>query len=124
MTGPARNPDVRLVFSGPAGGIAVSTAGWAVSIVRRLDGTGNGLAAGYAGVLAAAEAFKAVLTGLGVLPARARPWRGAVSLWDYTMSTETGPLLPGVHLAEHAWVGAGGVASATASPRCTTAAPC
>lgn len=116
MTGPARNPDVRLVFSGPAEGIAVSTAGWAVSIVRRLDGTGNGLAAAYAGVLA----------GLGVLPARARPWRGAASLWDYTMSTETGALLPRVHQAEHAWVGAGGVASPRPgrSPRCTTAAPC
>jgi hypothetical protein len=84
MTGPARNPGVRLVFSGPAEGIAVSTAGWAVSIGRRLDGTGNGLAAAY----------------VGVPPARARPWRGAVSLWDYTMRTEsqapaprTGPLL-------------------------------
>jgi hypothetical protein len=114
MTGPARDCDVRLVFSGPAEGIAVTTAGWAVSIGHRLDGTGNGLAAAYAGVLAAAEAFKAVLAGLGVLPARTRPWRGATSLWDYTMSADPGPLLPGVHLAEHAWVGAGGVASATA----------
>lgn len=113
-TRPAGNCDLRLVFSGPAEGIAVATAGWAVSIGCRLDGTGNALAAAYAGVLAAAEAFKAVLASLGVLPARARPWRGVVSLWDNSLSADPGPALSAVHLPEHAWVGAGGVASATA----------
>lgn len=103
--------DLRLVFNGPADGIPVSSAGWAVAIGHRLDGTGNGLAAAYAGVLAAAEAFKIII---GNAPRHVRPWRGVASLWDNSMTSVIGPPLRDLDLGEHAWVGAGGVASATA----------
>jgi hypothetical protein len=103
--------DLRLVFNGPADGIQVTSAGWALAIGYRLDGVGNGLAAAYAGVLAAAEAFKIII---GVVPRRVRPWRGVVSLWDGSMTPVIGPPVPELDLGEHAWVGAGGVASATA----------
>jgi hypothetical protein len=112
--GPAARCDLRLVFAGQADGLPVSTAGWAVAIGQRLDGTGNGLAAAYAAVLAATEAFKTVLACLGVLPERARPWRGVVSLWDYSTRATTGPDLNHADVGEHTWIGAGGVASATA----------
>ena len=110
-TTPAGRSDLRLVFNGPADGIPVDSAGWAVAIGHRLDGTGNGLAAAYAGVLAAAEAFKIII---GAAPRRVRPWRGVASLWDNSMTPLIGPPVPELDLGEHAWVGAGGVASATA----------
>jgi hypothetical protein len=103
--------DLRLVFNGPADGIPVNSAGWALAIGHRLDGTGNGLAAAYAGVLAAAEAFKIII---GAVPLRVRPWRGVASLWDNSMTPVIGPPIPQLDLGGHAWVGAGGVASATA----------
>ncbi len=108
---PAGRCDLRLVFNGPADGIPVDTAGWAVAIGHRLDGTGNGLAAAYAGALAAAEALKVII---GPLPRRVTPWRGVASLWDNSMTAGTGPPIPDLHLGGHAWIGAGGVASATA----------
>lgn len=112
---PAERCDLRLVFSGNCDGLAVSTHGWAIALGERLPGTGNALAAAYAGALAAAEALK-VLLGLlgGADGTRVQPWRGAVSLWDYTMSPAAGPLLEAVDLGTAAWVGAGGVASAAA----------
>lgn len=113
-TGPAGDSDLRLVFSGSAPGVKVATAGWTVSIGQPVDGTGNGLAAAYAGVLAAAEAFKTLLASAGALPARSRPWRGAISLWDFSATASAGPPLQEIHVPDHAWVGAGGVASATA----------
>jgi hypothetical protein len=113
-SGRADRYDLRLVFAGQADGLPVSAAGWAVAVGHRLDGTGNALAAAYAGVLAATEAFKTVLAHLGVMPERARPWRGVVSLWDYSMSAAAGPDLTRADIGEHAWIGAGGVASAAA----------
>ena len=110
-TTPVGRCDLRLVFNGPADGISVNSAGWAVAIGHHLDGTGNGLAAAYAGVLAAAEAFKTII---GTVPRRVRPWRGVASLWDNSMTPLIGPPIPQLDLGEHAWVGAGGVASATA----------
>jgi hypothetical protein len=110
-TTPAGRCDLRLVFNGPADGIPVNSAGWAVAIGHRLDGTGNGLAAAYAGVLAAVEAFKIII---GAVPRCVRPWRGVASLWDNSMTPLIGPAVPQLDLGEHAWVGAGGVASATA----------
>lgn len=110
-TTPAGRCDLRLVFNGPADGIPVNSTGWAVAIGHRLDGTGNGLAAAYAGVLAAAEAFKIII---GTVPRRVRPWRGVVSLWDNSMTSLAGPPVPQLDLGEHAWIGAGGVASAAA----------
>jgi hypothetical protein len=86
-TTPAGPCGLRLIFNGPADGMPVNSAGWAVAIGHRLDGTGNALAAAYAGVLAAAEAFKTPVIG---------------------------PPVAQLDLGEHAWVGAGGVASATA----------
>jgi hypothetical protein len=110
-TAPGGRCDLRLVFNGQAGGIPVDSAGWAVAIGHRLDGAGNGLAAAYTGVLAAAEAFKTVI---GPVPVRVKPWRGVASLWDYSMTAAIGPGIPELHIGEHTWVGAGGVASATA----------
>lgn len=108
---PAGRCDLRLIFSGQADGIAVDSAGWAVAIGHRLSGTGNGLAAAYAGTLAAAEAFKVIL---GPVPRRVRPWRGVASLWDNSMTAVAGPPVPELHLSDHTWIGAGGVASAAA----------
>ena len=110
-TSPSGYCDLRLVFNGPAGGVAVDSAGWAVAIGHRLDGTGNGLAAAYAGALASAEAFKTVI---GTVPRRVKPWRGVVSLWDNSVTAVAGPPVPELQLGSHAWIGAGGVASATA----------
>lgn len=110
-TSPAGHCDLRLVFNGPADGILVDSAGWAVAIGHRLNGTGNGLAAAYAGTLAAAEAFKTVI---GTVSGRVKPWRGVTSLWDHSMTAVTGPPIPELHLGDHSWIGAGGVASATA----------
>jgi len=110
-TAPTGHCDLRLVFNGPANGISINSAGWTVAIGHRLDGTGNGLAAAYAGVLAAAEAFKIII---GAVPRRVRPWRGVASLWDNSMTPVIGPPVLQLDLGEHTWVGAGGVASATA----------
>ena len=110
-TAPAGHYDLRLVFNGPGDGIPVDSAGWAVAIGHRLDGPGNGLAAAYVGVLAAAEALKTVI---GPVPRRVKPWRGVASLWDNSMTAITGPPIHELHIDDHAWVGAGGVASATA----------
>jgi hypothetical protein len=111
---PAERCDLRLVFSGNRDGLAVSTHGWAVALGERLPGTGNALAAAYAGALAAAEALKVLLGPLGGAGTGRRPWRGVVSLWDYAMSPTAGPPLEAVDLGTAAWVGAGGVASAAA----------
>lgn len=113
LTGAAEHPDLRLVFSGSADGIAVSSAGWSVAVGSRLEGTGNALAAAYTGVLAAGEALKTLLGALAAT-VRTRPFRGTVSLWDYAMAPTLGPRLTAANLGEHAWVGAGGVASAAA----------
>jgi hypothetical protein len=114
VDGPAADSSMRLVFSGSAPGMPVASAGWAVGIGQPLDGRGNGIAAAYAGVLAAAEAFKTILASAGALPTRARPWRGAVSLWNLSATANPGPPLSDIHIPDHAWIGAGGVASATA----------
>ena len=111
-TRPSRNPALRLVFGGEAAGLVVSTSGWAISVGSALDGNGNGIAAFYAGVLASAEALKAILTACGAGLERMRPWRGTASLWDYSLSATPGPTLLAADLGTHTWAGAGGVASA------------
>jgi len=113
-TAPARNPALRLVFSGNADGLRISTAGWAVGIGFPLEGAGNGITACYAGTLAAAEALKVILAACGATPPRMRLWRGTASLWDYSLTATPGPALTEANLGPHAWAGAGGVASAAA----------
>lgn len=112
-TRPSSDPELRLVFSGNANGLQVSTAGWAVSVGTALEGVGNGISASYAGVLAAAEALKVILTVCGSVPPRMRLWRGITSIWDYTLTSTPGPPLEAADLGTHVWAGAGGVASAT-----------
>jgi hypothetical protein len=108
----SREPALRLVFGGEADGLLISTAGWAIAVGSALDGSGNGIAASYAGVLAAAEALKSILTACGASTPRMRPWRGTASLWDYSLTATPGHLPVTADLGAHAWAGAGGVASA------------
>lgn len=119
---PSGHPALRLVFNGDADGLRVSTAGWAVGIGSVLEGTGNGISASYASVLAAAEAFKVILAACGDTPLRMRPWRGTASLWDYSLTAAPGPALTAADLGTHAWAGAGGVASAAGWAIAATAA--
>lgn len=110
-------PALRLVFDGDCPGVAVHTAGWACAIGASLtEAPGNPLAAAFAGVLAAGEAFKVGLRAAGTT-ARVKEWRGAVSLWDYSLTPTVGPTLPdGIDLDGVVFVGCGGVASASAWP--------
>jgi hypothetical protein len=113
-TAPARNCDLRLVYSGARTGVPVSTNGWAVAVGEILPGGGNALAAAYAATLAAGEVLKLLLPPLGAPATRSRIWRGAVNLWDYSLTANPGPKIDSINLGPQAWVGAGGVASAAA----------
>lgn len=104
-------PDLALVFSGDTPGVAVISSGWSVGIGRAAVAEGNPFAAAFAGVLASAEVLKLLLQPY-LLTTRPRAWRGQVSLWDG--SDGAGPDLRAVDLGNHAWAGAGGVASAAA----------
>lgn len=114
--GRASSADLVLAFGSHRPGVPVSSSGWAAMIGESPAGSpGNPLAAAFAGSLAAAEALKAVLRRAGVGMSRWRDWRGAVSLWDYSLTAEPGPPLPAVlDLSHHAFAGAGGVATACA----------
>lgn len=114
--GRASDPALRLVFDGGAAGLRISSSGWACCLGAHLDGApGNAIAAAFAGVLGAAEAFKAALGVAGVRARRIRPWDGTVSLWDYSLSPNTGSELPdSIDLEGFGFVGCGGVASASA----------
>jgi hypothetical protein len=114
--GPAPNPDLRLVFGGGApAGLHVRSAGWACALEAELpDIAGNPIAAAFAGVLAAAEALQVGLRSARSR-ARLRSFRGAVSLWDYSLAPSLGATIaPPLDLSGFGIVGCGGVASATA----------
>ncbi|MGI8921472.1 MAG: hypothetical protein ACR2HD_07345 [Solirubrobacteraceae bacterium] len=111
------DPSLRLVFDGEAVGLTVQSAGWACALGALLpDVEGNPLAAAFAGVLASAEALKVALRAAGAT-GRIRDWRGAASLWDYSLTPTIGSDIPDtVDLDGVAFVGCGGVASAIAWP--------
>ena len=113
--GSAPDPLLRIVCAGSDPGLRVSSAGWALALGTELDGVeGNPLAACFAAVLASAEALKALLLATGIQSRRIRPWRGAISLWDYSLSPTPGAAITeAVSLDGCAFAGAGGVASAT-----------
>ncbi len=114
--GPAPNPDLRLVFgAGAAPGLHVRSAGWACSLDADLPAiAGNPVAAAFAGVLAAAEALEVGMHRAGSR-ARLGSYRGAVSLWDYTLAPVVGATITApVDLSGFGIVGCGGVGSATA----------
>jgi hypothetical protein len=114
--GSAPAADLRLVFGGAtAPGLHVGSAGWACSLGAELpDVPGNPVAAAFAGVLAAADALGFALRRAGS-GAPTRPFRGAVSLWDYSLEPVLGPtIMSPPDLSGCAIVGCGGVATATA----------
>jgi hypothetical protein len=114
--GRAPGADLTITFGSTRPGLYVGSSGWAAFVGDAVDGpTGNEIGAAYAGTLAAAEAFKTILRRAGIGTERAAPWRGAVSLWDFSLTPNPGPALPDVvDLTGHAFVGAGGVATACA----------
>ncbi len=118
VTGRSADPALRLVFDGEDDGVFVATAGWACAFGERLpDIAGNPIAAVFAGTIASAEALKVALVAAGGATARSRPWRGAVSLWDYALAPNVGMSIPEVvDLDGVVFVGCGGVASAIAWP--------
>ena len=113
-TGTIENADLRLVFGSSAPGLSVRSSGWVAAIGEATGETaGNPIAASYAGVLASSEALKIGLLRAGLSVGRARPWRGAISLWDHSLGASPGPDLPDtVDLSGHTFAGAGGVATA------------
>lgn len=114
--GPAVNPHLRLVFGDAAApGLSVRSAGWACSLDAELpDIAGNPIAAAFAGVLAAAESLQVGLRRAGSR-ARLRSFRGAVSLWDYSLAPTLGATIASlVDVSGFGIIGCGGVASATA----------
>ena len=114
---PASDAVIRIAFGAQRpGALSVTCDGWQVTL-GELPGLGEGnvIAAAYAGVLAAVEAIKAMLTAVGLSSRQLRPWTGTVSLWDYAQPSAIGPRLPGsVNLDDVAFVGCGGIASAAA----------
>lgn len=114
--GRSSEPSLRLVFSGDAAGLAVSSAGWACAIGEELpDVPGNPLAASFAGVLSSAEALQVMLDVSGTR-ARKTSWRGTVSLWDFGLAPNLGEAIPRLDLDGLVFLGCGGVASAVAWP--------
>jgi hypothetical protein len=114
--GRSGDPALRIVFDRDADdGLLVGSAGWATAVGASLpDVEGNPIAASFTGVLAAAEALKVILEAAGVR-GRIREWRGAMSLWDYSLTATVGPSMPDIlELDGAAFVGCGGVASAVA----------
>jgi hypothetical protein len=114
--GRTADADLALSFGGTSS-TTVSTSGWAISLGSPLprDTSGNPIAAAFAGAQASAEVFKAQLQVAGLDIAKLRPWRGVCSLWDYQLAPAPGPPLPDlVDLTGTAFVGCGGIASATA----------
>jgi hypothetical protein len=117
VAAPADAPVIRLVFGCERDdGVTVASSGWRAAIGATPDGpAGNPIAASFAGLLAAVEATKAMLTSAGVEHRRLRPWTGVVSLWDHGLPGTDGPSIhTAVDLDGVAFVGAGGIASATA----------
>lgn len=109
---PVEEPAARIVFGG-VDPDSVTVDGWRVAIGSHqgASNVGNGLAAAYAGVLAANDIFQKLLIPFG---ARIRPFRGAVSLWDLKIDGDAGPSLTDpVDLDGVAFAACGGVASAT-----------
>jgi hypothetical protein len=114
--GRARRVDLRLVFGrAETQGLSVNTAGWACALGAGLPAIpGNPIASAFAGVLASSEALRVAFLKAGS-QVRTRPFRGAVSLWDYSLEPNVGPVIQSpVDLAGFGIVGCGGVASATA----------
>lgn len=116
VAGPADTAEMRLAFGGLRdNALQISSSGWRAAVGSPLDGpAGNPLAAAFAGVLAAVEATKAMLRAVGVEHRRLSDWTGIVSLWDHGLPGTDGPALSTIHLDDVAFVGAGGIASATA----------
>ena len=113
---PADSPVLRLVFGANVDdALAIDCSGWRAAVGTILGGpAGNPIAAGFAGVLAAVEATKAMLVTIGVDDRKLRPWTGVVSLWDHGMPGADGPPLTAVDLDDVAFIGAGGIGSALA----------
>jgi hypothetical protein len=112
----AADPVIKLVFGpGAAGGVTVISSGWRAGIGEVDDGeAGNELAATYAGVLAAVEAIKAMMSAVGIRARALMPWTGTVSLWDYGLPGRRGPGLPAeLNLNDVVFLGCGGIGSAT-----------
>jgi hypothetical protein len=105
---------IKLAFDGGEG-VSVTSNGWTSAVGESNGTSGNPLAAAFAGVLAANEAFKAALVAAGVEERRARQWRGRVSLWDYSLGDSAGVrLTETIELSPFAFVGCGGIGSAAA----------
>jgi hypothetical protein len=107
---------IKIAFGG-GDGIGVTSTGWACGVGVDVDkkSDGNPLAAAFSGVLGANEAFKASLVAAGLDERRAPPWRGTLSLWDYSDSWHAGPeLAEPIDLSHFGLVGCGGIGSATA----------
>lgn len=114
---PAR-ANAELAFANGVAGLPVASAGWVSAIGdASVEITGNPIAAAFSGVLAANEALKVLLGQAGVPLLRApKLWRGAASLWDYTVApTDTGPQLPdgSFDLSRVGFIGCGGIAAST-----------
>jgi hypothetical protein len=113
---PAGDAVIRIRFGTKSpGALSVTSSGWQVAIGDPpLPGDGNPIAAAYAGVLAAVEAIKAMLTAVGLTDRQLRPWTGTVSLWDYEHPGATGPRIPArLNLDGVGFAGCGGIASTT-----------
>jgi hypothetical protein len=106
--------DLTITFGAAGSGRTVSSSGWAALVDERPGGPpGNEIGASFAGVLGAGEAFKAALLHAGIRSDRVAPWKGVVSLWDFSLSADPGPPLPAsIDLTGHAFAGAGGIATA------------
>lgn len=112
---PSKEPTLRLIFDGDDDGLRIDTAGWSCSVGEPLpEMAGNPISAAFAAVLASSEVLKVALEAAGS-KAKMRPWRGVVSLWDYTLNPVAGPAIADpIDLNGVAFVGCGGVASAAA----------
>lgn len=113
-----RQADVELAFAKGAVGLPVTSAGWVSAIGEAGVGfSGNSVASAFSGVLAANEALKFLLVQAGVPLLRPpKPWRGAASLWDYTVApADIGPALPeaALDLSKVGFIGCGGIAAST-----------
>lgn len=111
-TGSSSDPCARIVVGGDGRGVTVGASGWRCG-VGDLPGEppGNALAAAYAGVLAAAEVFQAMLEPFA---GAVRRYRGRISLWDLAVDGRNGPALPEpLDLGQIAFAACGGVATGT-----------
>jgi hypothetical protein len=113
--GRLNHADIEISFGAKSSGLNISSAGWVAAVAEPIDGPpAHPIAAAYSGVLAAIETFKVALGHAGV-QRRIVPWRGSISLWDWTLAGDFGPTtVSTLELPDGAWIGAGGIGSPAA----------